>query len=54
MFGKCEKKHASLSPLLLVGALAEVGVASITNKGKCMVKGFVNKCKNMVCKKDCS
>lgn len=54
MFGKSEKKRGSLSPLLMVGALAVVGAASITKKGKALIKGFVSKCKNMVCKKDCA
>ena len=38
----------------MVGALAVVGAASITKKGKALIKGFVSKCKNMVCKKDCA
>ena len=52
IFGKSEKKRGSLSAVLMVGALAVVGVASITNKGKRMVSGFVGKCKNFVKKKD--
>ena len=48
IFGKSEKKRGSLSSVLMVGALAVVGVASITNKGKKLVSGFVSKCKNMV------
>ena len=52
MFMKSEKKRGSLSSVLMVGALAVVGVASITNKGKKLVSGFVNKCKNIVKKKD--
>ncbi len=48
MFGKSEKKRGSLSSVLMVGALAVVGVASITSKGKKLVSGFVSKCKNMV------
>ena len=52
MFGKSEKKRGSLSSVLMVGALAVVGVASITNKGKKLVKDFVNKCKNMVKKSE--
>ena len=52
MFGKSEKKKGSLSPVLMVGALAVVGVASITKKGKRLVNNFVSKCKNMVNKKD--
>ena len=52
MFGKSEKKRGSLSPLLMVGALAVVGVASITNKGKKLVSDFVGKCKSIVKKKN--
>ena len=52
MFGKSEKKRGSLSPVLMVGALAVVGVASITNKGKKLVSDFVSKCKSIVKKKD--
>lgn len=52
MFMKSEKKRGSLSSVLMVGALAVVGVASITNKGKKLVSGFVNKCKSIVKKKD--
>lgn len=52
MFGKSEKKRGSLSSVLMVGALAVVGAASITNKGKKLVHDFVNKCKNIVKKKD--
>jgi hypothetical protein len=52
LFGKSEKKRGSLSAILMVGALAVVGMASITNKGKRMVSGFVGKCKSMVKKKD--
>ena len=52
MFMKSDKKRGSLSSVLMVGALAVVGVASITNKGKKLVSGFVNKCKNIVKKKD--
>ena len=52
LFGKSEKKRGSLSSLLMVGALAVVGAASITNKGKKLVSGFVDKCKSIVKKKD--
>lgn len=52
LFGKSEKKRGSLSSVLMVGALAVVGVASITSKGKKLMHDFVNKCKNMVKKKD--
>ena len=52
MFGKSEKKKGSLSSVLMVGALAVVGVASITSKGKKLVNNLVSKCKNMVNKKD--
>ena len=52
MFGKSEKKRGSLSSILMVGALAVVGAASITNKGKRLVGGVVNKCKSLVKKKD--
>lgn len=52
MFGKSEKKRGTLSSVLMVGALAVVGAASITKKGKKLVNNFVNKCKNMVNKKD--
>lgn len=52
MFGKSDKKRGGLSPVLMVGALAVVGMASITKKGKKLASGFVNKCKNMVNKKD--
>ena len=52
MFGKSEKKSGTLSPVLMVGALAVVGVASITNKTKKLVTGFVDKCKAVVKKKD--
>ncbi len=52
LFGKSEKKRGSLSSVLMVGALAVVGAASITNKGKKMVRSFVDKCKNIVSKKD--
>ena len=48
LFGKSEKKRGSLSSVLMVGALAVVGVASITSKGKRLVSGLVSKCKNMV------
>ena len=52
MFGKSEKKRGSLSSLLMVGALAVVGVASITNKGKKLCRNFVDKCKGMLKKND--
>ena len=52
LFGKSEKKKGSLSGVLMIGALAVVGVASITNKGKRLFRGMVDKCKNMVKKKD--
>ena len=52
MLGKTEKKRGTLSPVLMVGALAVVGVASITNKTKKLVTGFVDKCKAIVKKKD--
>ena len=51
-FGKSEKKRSSISGILMVGALAVVGVASITNKGKRLVRSAVDKCKCMVKKKD--
>ena len=54
MFGKSEKKRGSLSSILMVGALAVVGVASITNKGKKLAHDLVDKCKNMVKKNDSS
>lgn len=49
--GKSEKKRSSAPAILMIGALAVVGAASITNKGKRMVSGVVNKCKNIVKKK---
>ena len=52
LFGKSEKKRGSLSSVLMIGALAAVGVASITNKGKQLVNGFVSKCKSLIKKKD--
>ena len=52
MFGKSENKRGSLSSVLMVGALAVVGVASITNKGKKLVHDLVDKCKKMVKKTD--
>lgn len=52
IFGKNEKKRSSVPGILMIGALAVVGAASITNKGKQMVSGLVTKCKNMVSKKD--
>ena len=53
MFGKSEKKRGSLSSLLMIGALAVVGAASITNKGKKLARDFVNKCRSIVKKKNC-
>ena len=49
--GKSEKKRSSAPAILMIGALAVVGAASITNKGKRMVSSVVNKCKNIVKKK---
>ena len=48
MFGKCEKKRICLSHIIVIGALAVVGAASITKKGKSAINGFVDKCKNIV------
>ena len=51
-FGKSEKKKSSTSIILMIGALAVVGVASITNKGKMLCQNMVEKCKKLVNKKD--
>ena len=51
-FGKSEKKKSSTPVILMIGALAVVGVASITNKGKQLLHNMVDKCKNIVSKKD--
>ncbi len=47
-FGKSEKKRSSAPAILMIGALAVVGVASITNKGKRLITGAVDKCKSIV------
>ena len=51
-FSKSEKKRSTVPMILAVGALAFVGAASITNKGKKMVRSVVDKCKGMVKKCD--
>ncbi len=48
ILGKSEKKRGSFSSVLMIGALAVVGAASITNKGKKLVCDFVDKCKRIV------
>ena len=45
MFGKNERKKGTFGVALAVGALAMVGAASITAKGKMLVKGAVDKMK---------
>lgn len=37
MFGKTEKKKSSAPLFITIGALAVIGVASITRKGKKMI-----------------
>ena len=49
---KSEKKRSTVPMILAVGALAFVGAASITNKGKRMMCSVIDKCKSMVKKTD--
>lgn len=51
IFGKNEKKRSSVPAILMIGALAVVGAAAITNKGKRVVMNTVDKCKSIVSKK---
>ena len=51
-FSKSEKKRSTVPMILAVGALAFVGAASITNKGKRMMCSVIDKCKSMVKKND--
>lgn len=51
IFGKNEKKRSSVPAILMIGALAVVGAAAITNKGKQVVMNTVDKCKSIVSKK---
>lgn len=48
MFGKNEKKKSNAPVFLTIGALAVVGAASITNKGKRMINAMMCKVKNTV------
>ena len=48
MMGKSDKKRGSFSSVLMLGALAVVGAASIASKGKKLACDFVNKCKRIV------
>ena len=47
-FKKSERKRHSAAAILTVGALAAVGVLSITKKGKAIVLGACSKMKNMI------
>ncbi|MBO5878924.1 MAG: hypothetical protein J6Q68_00015 [Clostridia bacterium] len=51
LFGRSEKKRSSTPAILMIGALAVVGAASITNKGKQLISNTVDKCKSIVNKK---
>ena len=51
LFGKSEKKRSSAPAILMIGALAVVGAAAITNKGKQLISNTVDKCKSIVSKK---
>lgn len=52
MFSKNEKKKSNAPIFLTIGALAVVGAASITNKGKKMINSVCNKAKSMVKKEE--
>ena len=48
LFGKCDKKRGTSYVMVLVGALAVIGAASITNKGRKMISSACCKVKSMV------
>ena len=48
MFGKGERKKSSAPIFLTIGALAVIGAASITNKGKRMIDAMCGKAKSIV------
>ena len=48
LFGKSERKKSSACMLVVIGALAVVGAASITNKGKKIVNCVSTKIKGLV------
>ena len=48
MFGKSEKKKSTAPLFLTIGALAVIGAASITSKGKRMMCTMMSKMKSMM------
>ena len=48
MFGKSEKKKSAAPFFLTIGALAVIGAASITNKGKRILNSAVSKMKSVM------
>jgi len=53
-FKKTERKKHSAACILAVGALAAVGVLSITRKGKSLMRDAKAKMKSIFCKCDCN
>ena len=48
MFGKSEKKKSAAPFFLTIGALAVIGAASITNKGKRIFNSAMSKMKSVM------
>ena len=48
MFGKSEKKKSTAPLFLTIGALAVIGAASITNKGKRMMSCMMSKMRSVM------